>query len=60
MEAYITIENKSRFDKAAEIDPISGNRKKVYHHLILLAKNNQGFKNLIKLSSRGFLEDILL
>ncbi len=56
MEAYITIENKSRFDKAAEIDPISGNRKKVYHHLILLAKNNQGFKNLIKLSSRGFLE----
>jgi len=56
MEAYITIENKSRFDKANEIDPITGNRKKVYHHLILLAKNNQGFKNLIKLSSRGFLE----
>ena len=56
MEAYITIENKSRFDKTAEIDPLTGNRKKVYHHLILLAKNNQGFKNLIKLSSRGFLE----
>lgn len=56
MEAYITIENKSRFDKVAEIDPTTGNRKKVYHHLILLAKDNQGFKNLIKLSSKGFLE----
>lgn len=56
MEAYITIENKSRFDKTVELDPVTGNRKKAYHHLILLAKNNQGFKNLIKLSSRGFLE----
>ncbi|GMU89084.1 MAG: DNA-directed DNA polymerase [Chlorobiota bacterium] len=56
MEAYITIENKSRFDKAPDFEPVTGNRKKVYHHLILLAKNNQGFKNLIKLSSRGFLE----
>ena len=56
MEAYITIENKSRFDKAPDFEPVSGARKKAYHHLILLAKNNQGFKNLIKLSSRGFLE----
>lgn len=27
-----------------------------YHHLILLVKNKEGYKNLIKLSTKGFLE----
>ncbi len=28
----------------------------VYHHLVLLAKSHEGYKNLMKLSSLGFLE----
>ena len=31
-------------------------KKEIRHHLVLLAKNLQGYKNLIKLSSIGFLE----
>lgn len=31
-------------------------REKGYSHLILLAKNNQGYKNLLRLCSIGFLE----
>jgi DNA polymerase-3 subunit alpha len=41
--AYITKGN--RFDKLAD-----------NHHLLLLAKNNAGYKNLMKLSSLAFLE----
>ena len=40
---------RSRFDKDPEFD-------KKYNHLILLAKNNQGYKNLSKLVSLGFVE----
>ena len=40
---------RSRFDKDARIDAEQG-------HLILLAKNNQGYKNLMKLVSTGFIE----
>lgn len=43
-EVYIT--NQSRLEKN------TANRK--YFHLILLAKNNTGYKNLIKLVSEGF------
>lgn len=46
MEGYIAV--GSRFSKK-EADP-------KYHHLILLAKNNQGYHNLAKLSSIGYLE----
>jgi DNA polymerase III subunit alpha len=54
MEAYIVAEG-SRKEKGAS----AGNgkqRKKHYHHLILLAKNLTGYKNLSKLSSLGHTE----
>jgi len=40
---------RSRFDKQANIDSDQG-------HLILLAKNNTGYKNLMKIVSAGFTE----
>ena len=46
-EVYVT--NRSRFDKEPNID-------NKYNHLILLAKDNQGYKNLSKLVSIGFVE----
>ena len=39
----------SRFDKEANID-------NQYYHLILLAKNNQGYKNLAKIVSLGYID----
>lgn len=45
-EVYVA--NRTRFDKEAGID---GN-----NHLILLAKNNEGYKNLTRLVSMGFTE----
>jgi DNA polymerase-3 subunit alpha len=48
MEAYIA--PGSRFRKSANEDEDSS------YHLTLLAQNRQGFQNLIKLSSKAFLE----
>jgi len=47
-EAYIAPE--SRFDKA------SGTTREASYHLTLLARNGEGFRNLMRLSSRAFLE----
>jgi DNA polymerase-3 subunit alpha len=47
-EAYVA--PLSRLDKTKS----SGEEN--YHHLILLARNNQGYKNLMKLSTIGYLE----
>ncbi len=52
MEAYILMEG-SRTDKGS--NKIVG-RKKQYNHLILLAKNKIGYKNLIKLCTIGHTE----
>ncbi|MHB8769700.1 MAG: DNA polymerase III subunit alpha [Syntrophales bacterium] len=41
---------KSRFEKA------SHGIGEIAHHLVVLAKNMQGYKNLMKLSTAGFLE----
>ena len=46
-EVYVA--PRSRFDK----DPTKDNK---YNHLILLAKDNNGYKNLSKLVSIGFTE----
>jgi DNA polymerase-3 subunit alpha len=55
MEAYIVKEG-SRFDKG-KTDETNGRKKsKPYHHLLLLAKNENGYLNLVKLSTIGFLE----
>ena len=50
-EAYVA--NGSRFDKTAGK---AKTRKKNYFHLVLLAKNMQGYRNLVKLTTHGFLE----
>lgn len=43
-EFYVTPEGRSMFDKDKDLD-------RARHHLIVLAKNNTGYKNLCKLSS---------
>jgi len=48
-EAYIA--PKSRFDKASR-----GAEDVTSYHLLLLASDNQGYKNLMKLTSIGYLE----
>lgn len=54
MEAYIVIDG-TRFDKKGD-EPDYGVKKKHYNHLILLAKNLTGYKNLIKLTTIGHTE----
>lgn len=47
-EVYVA--PNSRFDREA------GRSEERYHHLVLLAENNIGYSNLIKIVSRGFTE----
>src|SRR5690606_38066230 len=51
--AYIA--NGSRFDKNAD-KKTQGGKKRNYFHILLLAKDLQGYKNLIKLTSLGHTE----
>ena len=53
VEAYVNFEG-SRFDKGTE----GGGRKKskYYNHLVLLAKNKEGYKNLVKMITIGYTE----
>ena len=60
MEAYIVVDG-SRFDRGTNSNIAngqSGGRKKSkhYNHLLLLAKNKEGYKNLSKLSTLGHTE----
>ncbi len=52
IEAYVA--PGSRFDKSPQ-QPLGAGRKP-YFHLILLAESYAGYKNLIRLSTAGFLE----
>lgn len=55
MEAYIVIDG-TRFDRRGD-DPDNPKKKsKHYNHLLLLAKNEIGYNNLIKLSTIGYTE----
>lgn len=47
-EVYVT--PGSRFDR----DNVSGEDR--YYHLVLLAENNQGYQNLMKIVSKGFVD----
>ncbi|MEY2421674.1 MAG: polymerase subunit alpha [Acidimicrobiaceae bacterium] len=59
-EAYMA--NDSRFERIntrGKVDDTGGEGeggKKAWYHLTLLAENNRGYKNLIQLASRAFLE----
>ena len=59
-EAYMAHEHRpERPSRRGRIDDSGGETEsggKVYYHLTLLAENNIGYKNLIKLSSLAFLE----
>ncbi|MFH1194517.1 MAG: DNA polymerase III subunit alpha [bacterium] len=58
MEAYIFMQG-TRFEKGEqEVEGGGDGRKKSrhYNHLVLIAKNKQGYHNLIKLSSLGHTE----
>ncbi len=55
MEAYIVREG-SRFDKGKAEEASGKKKSKHYNHLILLAKNETGYRNLVKLSTIGHIE----
>ena len=55
MEAYIVMEG-SRFEKGVQESGNGRQKKKRYNHLVLLAKNETGYKNLMKLSTYGHTE----
>ena len=54
MEAYIVTKG-SRLEKSTQPTE-SGGKRSSYHHLLLLAKDEQGYKNLIKLCTIGHIE----
>lgn len=54
MEAYILTKGNRREKSTQQTE--SGGKRGAYHHLVLLAKNEVGYKNLIKLCSIAHLE----
>ena len=59
-EAYMAHDNRferpARRGKMDDTGGEAGAGRKAYYHLTLLAENNAGYKNLIQLASRAFLE----
>lgn len=55
MEAYIVVDG-SRFDRGKAEEINNKKKSKHYNHLILLAKNKQGYDNLSRLSTLGHTE----
>ena len=54
-EAYITLET-DRFKRGEEAKGANKKKSRPYNHLVLLAKNKTGYKNLMQLSSQGHTE----
>ncbi len=54
MEAYVA--PNDLHEKKIKVDRVTGIADDVYYHLILLAKNLEGYRNLMRLSSLGYLE----
>jgi DNA polymerase-3 subunit alpha len=54
MEAYIVTKG-SRLERSMQATATSG-RRAAYHHIVLLAKNEEGYRNLLKLCTIGHLE----
>ena len=52
MEAYVAPESRLKKEKIVR----NGEKQAYAHHLVLLAKNFEGYQNLLKLSSAGFIE----
>ncbi|MGI9622205.1 MAG: DNA polymerase III subunit alpha [Acidimicrobiales bacterium] len=59
-EAYMAHDSRhERPSRRGRVDDSGGETdggKKLYYHLILLAENNVGYKNLIQIASRAFME----
>lgn len=59
-EAYMAKEHRSeRPKRRSKVDDSGGSTEsgdKLYYHLTLLAETDEGYKNLVKLSSRSYLE----
>lgn len=59
-EAYMAHDSRlERPSRRGRVDDTGGDAeggKKLYYHLTLLAENNTGYRNLIQLSSRAFME----
>ncbi len=53
VEAYINFEG-SRFERGEK--NVGRKKSKHYNHLVLIAKNDIGYKNLLKLTTQGFTE----
>jgi len=55
-EFYI-VTNGSRFDRGVNAQSLTeGRGRGIYHHIVLLAKNEVGYRNLMKLSTLGHTE----
>ena len=54
VEAYIVTKG-SRFEKSRQ-ETESGGKRASYHHIVLLAKNESGYRNLLKLTTIAHLE----
>ncbi len=54
MEAYI-VTRGSRLDRASQATE-SGGKRGAYHHIVLLAKDETGYRNLLKLCTSAHLE----
>jgi len=55
-EMYV-VTNGTRFDKEVNAQSVKeGRGRGIYHHLVLLAKNQRGYKNLVQLCSLGHTE----